>query len=80
MPELRNIATRELLSFFAWHHLPPDLGEISALCCGLAEQMVGRLSDSRELTTGLRKLLEAKDCFVRAALLAREGQDDAPAS
>lgn len=32
------------------------------------------LPDGPELTAGLRKLLEAKDCFVRAAVDAhREG-------
>jgi hypothetical protein len=30
--------------------------------------MVDHLPDGPELTVGLRKLLEAKDCFVRAAL------------
>ena len=34
----------------------------------LAEAMVNALPDGPELTAGLRKLLEAKDCFVRAAL------------
>lgn len=33
------------------------------------------LPDSPELTTGLRKLLEAKDCFVRAAIAAAEPGD-----
>jgi len=30
------------------------------------------LPPSAEVTTGLRKLLEAKDCFVRAAVTARK--------
>lgn len=30
--------------------------------------MIERLPDSSELAVGLRKLLEAKDAFVRAAL------------
>jgi len=30
--------------------------------------MIRVLPDGPELTSGLRKLLEAKDCFVRAAL------------
>jgi hypothetical protein len=76
----RNIATRELLGFFPWHHLPQDLIPLSEPCQRLAQHMVELLPDSRELTVGLRKLLEAKDCFVRAQLLAREGQGDAPAA
>ena len=34
----------------------------------VAKQMEETLADSAEKTAGLRKLLEAKDCFVRAAL------------
>jgi hypothetical protein len=30
--------------------------------------MISDLPDGPELSAGLRKLLEAKDCFVRAAL------------
>lgn len=30
--------------------------------------VINTLPDGPELTAGLRKLLEAKDCFVRAAL------------
>jgi hypothetical protein len=32
----------------------------------LANSLTAQLPDSPELTAGLRKLLEAKDCFVRA--------------
>ncbi len=34
----------------------------------LASSLIRQLPDSPELTAGLRKLLEAKDCLVRAAL------------
>lgn len=64
----RNIATQELLKYFAYAHLPPHLQDISAPWCELAMRMCATLPDSRELTVGLRKLLEAKDCFVRARL------------
>jgi hypothetical protein len=33
-----------------------------------ADRLVESCPDGPELTTGLRKLLEAKDCFVRAVL------------
>jgi hypothetical protein len=33
-----------------------------------ATEMAKRLPQNPELTAGLRKLLEAKDCFVRAKL------------
>ena len=39
-------------------------------CAQTAEGMIEELPDGPELTVGLRKLLEAKDCFVRAAIEA----------
>lgn len=48
--------------------LPPHLGSIAQAAERLAAEMVDALPDGPELTAGLRKLLEAKDCFVRAAL------------
>ena len=60
-------ATAELLRYFEWEHLPEHLQAISRPCGELAAAMAKTLSGP-ELTVGLRKLLEAKDCFVRAAL------------
>lgn len=58
-----------LLGFFTYEHLPEGpLKETSKACTELAFDMVNRLPESAEKTAGLRKLLEAKDCFVRAAL------------
>lgn len=56
-----------LLKFFKADHLPPKLQEIAMPFCILANDMAARL-EGPELTAGLRKLLEAKDCCVRAAL------------
>jgi len=63
-----------LLRYFRFEHLPPELRAISEPFANLAVQMVERLAggDPAELTTGLRKLLEAKDCMVRAALPPEE--------
>lgn len=41
---------------------------MSKPCGDLAQELVAVLPDGPELSAGLRKLLEAKDCFVRAAL------------
>lgn len=71
MSESRHPGTTQLLGFFSYEHLPADLQEISRACSELAEAVLV-LPDSSEFTAGLRKLLEAKDCFVRAALLARK--------
>lgn len=64
----RHPGVRHLLKFFSYSHLPDNLQRVSKPCAELAQDMVYTLPDGPELTTGLRKLLEAKDCFVRAAL------------
>jgi hypothetical protein len=64
----RHPATIGILRHFASDHLPEHLQRVSRPCVDLAGMMVDALPDGPELTTGLRKLLEAKDCFVRAAL------------
>jgi hypothetical protein len=60
-----------LLQFFAYEHLPAHLQAVSKPFGDLARQMVETLPSNAERTAGLRKLLEAKDCAVRA-LLYRE--------
>ncbi len=64
----RHPSTTGLLRYFEYAHLPEHLQAISKPVGDLAQQMVELLPDGPELTTGLRKLLEAKDCLVRAAL------------
>ncbi len=64
----RHPATKHLARFFAYDHLPQHLQVYSRPACDLAEEMIELLPDGPELTAGLRKLLEAKDCFVRASL------------
>lgn len=60
--------SKRLLKFFRYEHLPANLQAVSKPICELAEKMEAELPDSAEKTAGLRKLLEAKDCFVRAEL------------
>lgn len=57
-----------ILRFFEWRHLPPELSEVSVKIASLAYEMDDTLPDGPEKSAGLRKLLEAKDAFVRAAL------------
>lgn len=62
-------ATAEILKFFEYDHLPDRLQKISKPFHDLAWSLVDEHQlAGAELTTGLRKLLEAKDCVVRAAL------------
>lgn len=60
-------STTAILRFFEYHHLPPRLQVISEPFCGLAHHLAASL-EGPELTVCLRKLLESKDCAVRAAL------------
>lgn len=57
-----------LLQFFEYGHLPSHLRTVSQPFCELAQTIVDKLPKNPERTTALRKLLEAKDCAVRAVL------------
>lgn len=57
-----------LLQFFAYEHLPINLQAVSRPFCELAKSIVETLPMNPETTVSLRKLLEAKDCAVRAYL------------
>lgn len=57
-----------IMKFFAYEHLPANLQEVSKPIGDLARQMDEALPDGAEKSAGLRKLLEAKDCLVRAKL------------
>lgn len=57
-----------LLQFFKYDHLPAHLQTISKPFGDLANQIVDMLPKNAERSTALRKLLEAKDCAVRAQL------------
>jgi hypothetical protein len=57
-----------LLQFFAWEHLRNDLQVVSRPFGELAIKLASELPPNPETTTMLRRLLEAKDCAVRAVL------------
>lgn len=58
----------KLLSYFNYAHLPVHLQKISKPFADLAHGLHRDIPESAELTVALRKLLESKDCAVRAAL------------
>lgn len=69
----RNGSVAHIAQFFEYEHLRDGLmRQVSRECCELAEFMLDNLRDGAELTVGLRKLLEAKDAFVRQALVQIE--------
>lgn len=57
-----------ILKFFHQGHLPEGAGkDLSRAFTEVAKVVANTLPPSAELSAGLRKLLEAKDCIVRAA-------------
>ena len=76
-PEI-NFTHARLLRQFEFDHLPPELGELSRPFHTLASIIVHHANtivgepemrlDAGDTTHALRKLLEAKDAFIRAAL------------
>lgn len=64
------------LRFFAFDHLPPHLQDVSRAVRKAAVFMQLHLPESAEKSAGLRKLLEAKDCFVRAAIDLRQEREE----
>lgn len=57
-----------ILRYFEYDHLPEKLKLVSEPFGLLAHQLALELPHCPETSTALRKLLEAKDCAVRAAL------------
>lgn len=60
--------TEQMMEFFAYGHLPEHLQKVSKIYATAAEQTVELVPPGPERTVALRKLLEGKDCAVRAAL------------
>lgn len=70
-----------LLGFFSYDHLPKNLQETSKPFHDLASHIIsirppdGLLTNrvKNQISMSLQKLLEAKDCAVRAALQEKKG-------
>lgn len=57
-----------IMKYFSYYHLPAHLQPISKAIGDLALDMCAKIPRSAERAAGLRKLKEAKDCFVCAAM------------
>jgi len=70
-PVQRELTGKELaLRHFGYEHLRhPELREIKRQIAVLAEAMYLQLGSGAEKSAGMRKLMEASDCFVRQALV-----------
>lgn len=62
----RHPGTVAIMRYFSYAHLPEQLSAIVEPFAHLARVLIGAMPDSAELTTALRKLIESKDCAVRA--------------
>jgi hypothetical protein len=69
----RHPSVEALLEFFDFDHLPAGpVRQTSAECSALVGRLLDMLpGDDPETSAGLRKLIEAKDCFVRAQVRAQ---------
>jgi hypothetical protein len=61
-----------ILRWFEAAHLPAELRDHSEAFSRLARTMAHSLPVCAETSAMLRKLLEAKDCAVRAAIIGEE--------
>jgi hypothetical protein len=61
-----------ILQFFNFSHLPDHLQAISRPFQLMAQGIIDTLPRNPERTVALRKLLESKDCAVRAAVYLTE--------
>ncbi|MFE6405159.1 hypothetical protein [Streptomyces alboflavus] len=56
-----------ILLHFGYTHLPQPLADVAMKFCELADELTIMIPErSAERSAGLRKMLEAKDCMVRA--------------
>lgn len=63
---------QSFMQFFAYSHLPPSLQEVSKPFHEMATHLILTLPRNPESTVAMRKLLEAKDCAVRATIFKSE--------
>ncbi|MDG4768733.1 MULTISPECIES: hypothetical protein [Micromonosporaceae] len=68
----RHRSTVQIARHLAWSHLPPPLAAVSARIGSAVLDLVADLPDGPELTTAIRRAVEAKDCLVRAAVDATD--------
>jgi hypothetical protein len=70
----RHMSVQHFEHLFEYQHLPEHLRRVSAWLVSLARLILDEVSDGPELSACLRKLLEAKDCAVRQAVLDNRGR------
>jgi hypothetical protein len=64
----RHPSVAEKMAFFECNHLPEPLFSVANLIRTAALEIEATVEDHPQLAIGLQHLIEAKDCFVRAAV------------
>lgn len=75
--EIAHEFLHPLMQYFSYQHLPPHLQEISRPLAELVAKMVRILPMNMETEAFIRKMLEAKDCAVRAKLYKSPAPEEA---
>lgn len=65
--QMEHADVPDIMQFFRWDHLPEHLQAVSRPFEAMAYSLL-ELPNNAERSTALRKLLESKDCAVRAKL------------
>jgi hypothetical protein len=65
----RHPAVAHFAPLFEYTHLPEHLQVVSAPFHACAANLLAQVHDGQELSACLRKLVEAKDCAVRQAVI-----------
>jgi len=61
-----------MMKWLSYHHLPPELQECVKAYRELGESICAAIPAGPERTVALRKLVESKDCAVRAIIEGKE--------
>jgi len=71
----RHPGVQTAMAWLTFEHLPPVLQSLSRPVYVAAMELLERIpTDSAELTTGLNKLIDAKDSLVRAGIRSDQGR------
>jgi hypothetical protein len=70
---MTNDAREPMLQFFVYDRTSTETTEVTALFAGLAKVIADTLPRNPERTVALRKLMEARDCALRAKTFKADG-------
>lgn len=68
----RDPSIMEVLRWLDCGHLPEHLRRVADIITVATDDLLEELDDGQQLVRGLHALVEAKDCFVRQAVLDHE--------